>query len=172
MVEYLEDLRQQKHPQKQEMKLRKVKRPPLFKNINLEMQSFIVCLRYGSLKEPGDIKMSFKAISEITKVHPSAINNVCRRWIANGYQIINMNKLGTNKRTKLTPEIVAFMINPKTLYDWASYSLRQRTIMIEQKYGITVHHSSIERVYKDQKGITQLPVIPQMVSGLTIPQRP
>lgn len=67
--------------------------------------------------------MTFKAVSDITKVHPSAINNVCRRWVANGYQIINKNKLRTNKHAKITPDIAAFMVNPKTLSDWAPYSL-------------------------------------------------
>ena len=47
MLRFLEQLREKKHPPKHELKPRKVKRPPLFKNINLEMQAFIVFLRYG-----------------------------------------------------------------------------------------------------------------------------
>jgi hypothetical protein len=47
MIKFLVHLREQKHPPKQEPKPRKVKRPPLFKDINLEMQAFIVFLRYG-----------------------------------------------------------------------------------------------------------------------------
>ena len=47
MIKFLEVLREQKHPPKQVPKPRKVKRPPLFKKINLEMQAFIVFLRYG-----------------------------------------------------------------------------------------------------------------------------
>jgi hypothetical protein len=124
MIKFLEVLREQKHPPKQVPKPRKVKRPPLFKKINLEMQAFIVFLRYGSVIEPpGETKMTFKEVSDITKVHPSAINNVCRRCIANGYQIINKNKLRTNKHAKITPDIAAFIVNPKTLSDWAPYSL-------------------------------------------------
>ena len=152
MIKFLEQLREQKHPPKQEPKPRKVKRPPLFKNINLEMQAFIVFLRYGSVKEPpGEVKMTFKAISDITKVHPSAVNNVCRRWVANGYQIINKNKLRTNKHTKITPDIAAFMVNPKTLSDWAPYSLQQRALLIEQKFGVKVHLSTLADVYKKHK---------------------
>lgn len=92
MIEYLEQLRELKQPVKKEQKPRLQKRPPMFKNINLEMQSFIVFLRYESLVEPGEPKRSFRDISEITKVHQSAAYNVCRRWIANGCQIINGNK--------------------------------------------------------------------------------
>ena len=76
---------------------------------------------------------------------------MCRRWIANGCQIINKRKLLTNKHTKLTPDITAFMVNPKTLSEWAPYSLKQRALLIEQKYGVKVSHESVANVYKKHK---------------------
>ena len=81
----------------------------------------------------------------------TAAYNVCRRWIANGCQIINKCKLRTNKHTKLTPEIVAFMVNPKILSDWAPYSLNQRAILIEQKFGFKISYNAVAEVYKKHK---------------------
>lgn len=59
MIAYLEKAREQKHPPKQEPKPKKLKRPSVFRDINLEMQSFIVYLRFESVTEPGPVKRSF-----------------------------------------------------------------------------------------------------------------
>ncbi len=85
------------------------------------MQSFIVFLRFDSLTKPGPPKRSYKEISIITKVHPSAIFNVCRRWVKNGYKVIN-KRLGPRKRW-YTSEIESFLTKPQTLLDWAHLSL-------------------------------------------------
>jgi hypothetical protein len=69
VIEFLEHRRQLKHPSNTEKKAKSVKKPRLFKNISLEMQAFIVYLRYESTTQPGEIKRSFKVISGITRVH-------------------------------------------------------------------------------------------------------
>ena len=51
MIDYLEHLRESKHPVKQEQKQPIAKLKPLFKNNSVEMQNLIVFLRYGSTTE-------------------------------------------------------------------------------------------------------------------------
>jgi transposase len=43
------------------------------------------------------------------------------------------------------------MINPKTLTEWAPYSLQQRAILIEQKFGVKVSLMTVSDVYKRHK---------------------
>ena len=43
------------------------------------------------------------------------------------------------------------MVNPKTLSDWAPYSLKQRALLIEQKLGVKVSYESVANVYKKHK---------------------
>ena len=43
------------------------------------------------------------------------------------------------------------MINPKTLSDWAPYSLHQRALLVEQKFGVKVSYQSVANVYKKHK---------------------
>jgi hypothetical protein len=40
------------------------------------------------------------------------------------------------------------MVNPKTLSDWAPYSLHQRAILVEQKFGVKVSYESVANVYQ------------------------
>ena len=51
MIDYLEQLRESKHPVKVEPKPLVVKLKPLYKDISMEMQKFVVFLRYGSINE-------------------------------------------------------------------------------------------------------------------------
>jgi transposase len=43
------------------------------------------------------------------------------------------------------------MINPKILNEWAPYSLHQRAILIEQKFGVKVSYNAVAEVYKNHK---------------------
>ena len=51
MINYLEQLRESKHPAKQEQKRPVEKLKPLFNNNSVEMQKLVVFLRYGSTTE-------------------------------------------------------------------------------------------------------------------------
>ncbi len=51
MIDYLEHLRESKHPVKEEQKRPVAKLKPLFKNNSVEMQKLVVFLRYGSTTE-------------------------------------------------------------------------------------------------------------------------
>lgn len=137
MIGFLEQMRFSKQPAKKEKQPKLKKQPPIFKNINLEMQSFIVFLRYESLIAPGPPFRSFGEIGVITKLHQSAVANVCKRWIANGCRFINGNKKPKKYRW-FTPEIESFLTKQQTLMDWASLSLQQRVILIEQRFGVSI----------------------------------
>lgn len=68
-IKFLVQIRELNHQKKQEQKPQRVKIPPLFKKIKLEMQAFIVLLRYSQFNETGEIKLSYIEIFEIIKVN-------------------------------------------------------------------------------------------------------
>lgn len=151
MLEFLEKARSSKQPAKKERQLKPKKPPPIFKDINAEMQSFIVYLRYGSLVEPGPPVRSFKDISEITKLHQSAIGNVCKRWISNGCQVV-CKKFGPKKKPRwFTAEMESYLTKPQTLSEWAHLSLHQRLLLIEQKFNVRVTIQTLAVFYKERK---------------------
>ena len=51
MIDYLEKQREAKYPVKEEPKPFVEKLKPLYKDISMEMQKFVVFLRYGSITE-------------------------------------------------------------------------------------------------------------------------
>jgi hypothetical protein len=51
MIDYLVKQREAKHPVKEEPKPHVEKLKPLYKDISMEMQKFVVFLRYGSITE-------------------------------------------------------------------------------------------------------------------------
>ena len=64
MIQFLEELRKAKHPEK-EKKQPKEQRPILKNYYNLDIKAYVVFLRYGLLTEPGPKWHTFKRIGEI-----------------------------------------------------------------------------------------------------------
>jgi hypothetical protein len=60
MIDYLEQLRESKHPVKVEPKPSVVKLKPLYKDISMEMQKFVVFLRYGTINEVRPKQMTWR----------------------------------------------------------------------------------------------------------------
>ena len=60
MIDYLDQLRESKHPVKVEPKPLVVKLKPLYKDISMEMQKFVVFLRYGTINEVRPKQMTWR----------------------------------------------------------------------------------------------------------------
>jgi hypothetical protein len=81
----------------------------LYKDIPVEMQKFVVFLRYGSITEVRPVQKKYREIQEITGVSIMASYLICKRWRLNGCQVIN-KRLGLRHRAKWqTPEVVSFL---------------------------------------------------------------
>ena len=151
VIDYLEKLRDDKHPVKEQLKVTKKNRIPLTKNATVEMQKLVVFLRYGSYTEIGPKRMTWRRISEITGVNKVTACLICKRWRLNGFRVIK-KKVGNRHRAKWqTPEVISFLTKQQTLIAWAQYSLRQRVILIEQQLGVKISYNTLAEFYKKQK---------------------
>ena len=109
MIDYLEHLRESKHPVKQEQKRPIAKLKPLFKNNSVEMQKLIVFLRYGSTTEVLPKQRTWREIQEMKGVRKVASYLICKRWRLNGCQVINKKKAFRHRSNWQTPEVVNYL---------------------------------------------------------------
>jgi hypothetical protein len=68
VINFLEELRNARHPEKLKKKEAKPWHPNLRQKITMDFKAYIVYLRFGSLTEPGPKWHSFREISETTGV--------------------------------------------------------------------------------------------------------
>ena len=102
----------------------------------LDMQDIreIVFLRYGSLSNFDNIKLSCGKISKHRRIHVQTIHACLRRFIARDYDIDRMKIV--RHQFKNLEEIKDFLIDHETLKLWSAYSLNERCIIIKKVFNI------------------------------------
>jgi transposase len=73
-----------------------------------------------------------------------------RNWRKYGYQICNFRGKSERKYW-YTDEMKKYILDRKTLAEWAPYSLSYRVLLIEQKYGVKIHKTSLGLFYRKHK---------------------
>ena len=67
-----------------------------------------------------------------------------------GHEICNFR--GKHERKVWYDEkIKKYLLDPKTLYEWASYSLSYRVLKIEQMFNVKIHYTTLSTFYRKHK---------------------
>jgi len=140
MIAFLEALHAAKHPEKP--KKEKKRRVPKFMVYHtLEMKAFVVWLRYGTLSE--EVQPALRTYSQIFKITGVKISSqftIIRLWKENDYQMM-CRRSDCGRRTYITDEMKQYLLSTQTLKDWAPFSLTNRTLKIEQRFGVKLHYT-------------------------------
>ena len=99
VIDFLEELRRAKHPEKEKKKEAKPWHPNLRQKVTMDFKAYVVYLRHGSLTEPGPKWHTFKKISEMTGVRLKTAFEIVKRWKEDGFKVIN-KRLGQRPRAK------------------------------------------------------------------------
>ena len=116
MIDFLEHLRNMKHPVKDVQKVDKPQKFRLRRSHTLDMQAYVIFLRYGSLTEPNKVQHTFKRIKDITGVKAPTAYKMIKRWKSNGFKFIKAKKIIPESKWA-RPEVIKFIMNPKTLLE-------------------------------------------------------
>jgi hypothetical protein len=96
----------------------------------------MINLRFGSLHQFDTVCMTYPKIARALHVHPSSVFVVVKRFVNNGYRIVDKRKL---ERKKPIPEKVApKLLDPALLTNWAPLSLAKRVVLINIKFDVTI----------------------------------
>lgn len=124
--------------------------PQFYLNYTMTQRYMVVWLRFGSLTEEGPPKMTFRRIFEITGVKPVAAFRIVRRWRKNNYTVLPSQKGYTPRKRWYTEEIKDFLLDPNTLRAWAPYSLKQRLLILKQRFPeVKIVYATLCQFYHD-----------------------
>ena len=150
MIAFLEALHEAKHPDKPK-KEKKRRAPKFMVYHSLEMKAFVVWLRYGTLSEEVQPTLrTYSQIFHITGVKISSQFIIIRLWKENGHQVV-CKRSDCGRRTYITQEMKQYLLSTQTLKEWAPFSLFNRTLKIEQKFGIKLHYTTLSNFYRRNK---------------------
>ena len=92
VIDFLEELRRAKHPEKEKKKEANLWHPNLRQKVTMNFKAYVVYLRHGSLTEPGPKWHTFKKISEMTGLSfKTAFEIVKRRYDIKTYNTHNID---------------------------------------------------------------------------------
>ena len=55
------------------------------------------------------------------------------------------------RRTCITEEMKQYLLSTQSLKDWAPFSLFNRTLKIEQQFGVKLHYTTLSTFYRRNK---------------------
>ena len=55
------------------------------------------------------------------------------------------------RRTYITEEMKQYLLSNETLKEWAPFSLTNRTLKIEQRFGVKLHYTTLSNFYRQNK---------------------
>jgi len=150
MIAFLEALHAAKHPEKPK-KEKKRRTPKFMVYHSLEMKVFVVWLRYGTLSE--EVQPALRTYSQIFKITGVKISSqftIVRLWKEISYQVV-CRRSECGRRTYITDEMKQYLLSTQTLKEWAPFSLTNRTLKIEQRFGLKLHYTTLSNFYRENK---------------------
>ena len=89
MIEFLEHLRESKHPLKEEKKELKPYQPKLQQYHTHDIKAYVVYLRHKSLTDDSSVWHTYRETSQLAGVKLASCMSIVARWKVNGFRIIN-----------------------------------------------------------------------------------
>ena len=89
MIEFLEQLRESKHPPKVGKKPPKPYSPKLQQYLTQEIKAYVVYLRHKSLTDDSSVWHTYRETSQLAGVKLASCMSIVARWKVNGFRIIN-----------------------------------------------------------------------------------
>ena len=117
--------------------------------VPLRFQVLMVLLRYGSLCEFDQVRMTITEIARLTNCPYSTVHTVIERFLRRGCRILPSQRKGHSGRP---PRVIVgplrdFLLDRVTLQMWAGLALHKRCELIQQQFGVRVGITTLFQFY-------------------------
>ena len=111
----------------------------------------VIDLRFGFLGSLAPTGMSYTEIAKARALHRATVISICLRYIKRRGRIpLNLHEK-TKHHKKLTKGQIKWAVHHVTLKQQLTNSLAQRCKLIEEKFGVKISSSTLQRYYEQHK---------------------
>lgn len=111
------------------------------------VQSLVIFLRFGSLKHDQQAWLRPHEVERRTGIRACSQLKIIRRWRMRGYLVMKTPKDG--RKEILQPEQIKWLVDYNTLEDMSHLGLRQRAMMVKERFQLpSFSHVTLRQYYR------------------------